>query len=226
MGKEKLRVLKERYKNKSFSTKEAKSVGVSPRMLTYYVQRGDLERVGFGNYTFPDFDVEEDYKFHELALIASNIKGSVICLTSALMYWDLTEEYQGDYCLSIPNNYSIPKSTKRVKYIRPRDLETGVTTQIIANQKVKITTPERSICDAFKYLDEETAITSLRSYITQEKGKVDIPLLMNTAIKLKCKSVLEIMQQKAAAAGKNYPEFTSETFKAYATWLSKKRKMK
>lgn len=223
MGKDKLRELKEKYKNKSFSTKEAKSIGVSPRMLSFYVKRGDIERIRFGVYIFPDFDVEEDFKFHELALIASNINGAVICLTSALIYWDLTEEYQGDYCLAIPNNYSIPKSTKRVKFIRPRDLKTGVMSKTIAKQKVKITTPERSVCDAFKYLDEESAITSLRSYLNQENDKIDIPLLMNTAINLKCKGLQEIMEQKAEAAGKNYPEMTSDTFKAYAIWLSKKK---
>ena len=96
----------------------------------------------------------------------------------------------------------------------------------IADQKVKITTAERSICDAFKYLDEETAITSLRIYMMQDKKKINISKLMDTAEILKAKRVLEIMKERADAAGKEYPEMNRENFNAYVTWASAKRKSK
>ncbi|ATH07095.1 hypothetical protein BIY24_03825 [Halobacteriovorax marinus] len=218
MSENKIKELRDIIGNRSFQTKEALEQGVSSRMLSFYTDRGDIERIGRGLYIFSDYDVEVDYEFHELVLTAKSIKDSVICLISALSYWDITDEIQKDYWLAIPNNHPIPKGRKRTKFIRPRDLVTGVISKNIAGVKVKITTPERSVCDAFKYLDEEAAITSLRSYMSQEKA--NIPELLNTAKSLKVKKVLEIMREIAEASGKDYPTIDRDKFRDYVSWLT------
>ena len=218
MGQTKIQTVRENIGNRSFSSKEAADYGLSPRMLSFYVNKGEIERIGRGQYIFPGYDVGEDYAYHELVLVSKSIKDSVICLISALSYWDITDEFQKDYWLAIPNNRPLPKGKKRIRFIRPRDLETGVITKKIAGVDVRITTPERSICDTFKHLDEETAITSLRAYMNQEK--VDIPELLDTAKKLKVKKVLEIMAEIAEASAKGYPELSRDNFRAYVKWRS------
>jgi predicted transcriptional regulator of viral defense system len=219
----KIQSLRDAYNNKSFTTKEANNFGISSRMLSFYVGKGELERVGRGLYVFPDFNIDRDFMYQDLALTAKSIKDSVICLVSALIYWELTEEFQGDFWLAIPNNRPIPKSIKNVRFIRPRDLKTGIITKNIADQEIKITTPERSVCEAFKYLDEETAITSLRMYMSQENNKQNIPKLLNTATALKSGKVIEIMNEIAQAMGKHYPSMDRESFKDFVSWFSKKK---
>lgn len=209
--------------NKSFTTKEANEFGISSRMLSFYVGQKLIERIGRGVYIFPDYNVENEYEFHELALTAKSINNSVICLISALSYWDITDEFQKEYWFAIPNNYIVPKKRKNTRFIRPRDLETGVIEKKIANVNVKITTAERSICDAFKYLDEETAVTSLRQYLSQEEKQIDIPLLLDTGSKLKCRKLLRIMKEIVEANAKDYPVMNSDKFKAYMEWLSNKK---
>lgn len=208
--------------NKSFTTKEANDFGISTRMLTFYVQSGDIERVGRGIYTFSDYDVEEDYAFHELVLVSKSIKGSVICLISALDYWGITDEIQREYWLAIPNNYPIPKIEKKIRFIRPRNLEIGVIEKEIAGEVIKITTPERSICDAFKHLDEETAISSLREYMNSENVNIDI--LLTIASELKTTKVIQVIQELTEASGKAYPKMNRRELKASLNWLSKNRR--
>jgi predicted transcriptional regulator of viral defense system len=223
MKSKKIQQLRDEHGNGSFTTKDANNFGISSRMLSFYVDNGELERIGRGLYVFSDFSVDKDFMYQDLALTAKSIKDSVICLVSALIYWDITEEFLGDFWLAIPNNHPIPKSSKNVRFIRPRDLKTGVITKEIAGQKIKITTPERSVCDAFKYLDEETAITSLRMYMSQNNNKQNIPKLLNTAVALKSIEVIKIMNEIAHAMSKHYPSMDRESFRDFVNWFSKKK---
>lgn len=221
MRKSKIDELRESIGSRSFTTQEAFDSGVSSRMLTHLVKKGEIERIGRGLYIFPDFDTEEDFQFHQTALIAKSIKGSVICVVSALNYWGLTDEFEKMHWLAIPNNYPEPKNIENVKYIRPRDLETGVVTKIIAEQEVRITTAERSICEAFKYLSEESAISSLRAYMDQDESKVDLIHLLDTAAKLKATKLIDIIRNVAMATGKDYPKLNRDTFRAFTKWNRK-----
>jgi len=217
----KLQVLRKEYEKKSFTTKEAKKLGISSRMLSFYIKEGKLERIGRGLYIFPGFDSEDDFEYQDLALRAKSIKSSVICLISALNFWDITEDIGREFWLAIPNNHAIPQTAKNTRFIRPRDLETGVEEIVIAGQEVKITTAERSVCDAFKFLPEETAVTALRAYMSQEEEKINIEKLLTTAKVLKAYKVIEIIKEVAEANAKDYPKISRESFTAYLQWLSK-----
>lgn len=225
MSKSKIDILKDEMKGKCFSTKEAGVYNVSSRMLSFYVKKSVLERVRRGYYVFPEFETDEDFQFSDLALNSKGIKESVICLISALSYWDITDEIPRDYWLAIPNNYSIPKDENSIKIIRPRDITSGVIWQKIAGQTVRITTPERSICDAFKYLDEETAITSLKYYFDQDEEKVRVNDLLEMASKLRSPKVVEIIKELTVAKAKDYPAIKRSVFQVSTKWLSEKHEV-
>lgn len=226
MGSSKIEELRINFEKCSFTTRQAIDVGVSSRMLTHFAKRGELERVGRGLYIFPDFDANDDFQFHQTALIAKSIKDSVICVISALSYWGLTDELEREHWLAIPNNHPTPKSINNAKFIRPRDLKTGVIKKIIAEQEVKITNPERSICEAFKYLSEESAISSLRAYMDQDQSKVDLMRLLDTASKLKANKLIKIVRDIAMATGKDYPRLRRDTFRAFIKWNKKESERK
>ena len=212
--------LKQKFNGRSFSTKDAKGLGVSTRMLSFYAKNNYVQRVGRGLYMFQEFESDEDFQFLDVALRSKAVKESVICLISALSYWDITDEIPRDHWLAIPNNYSIPKDSKKIKIIRPRDLITGVIWKEIAGQVVRITTPERSVCDAFKYLDEETAITALRSSLENDEYKSNFKYLLEIAKKTKSPKVLEILKELTVAKAKDYPKMSKEVFRESTKWLS------
>ncbi len=223
MNSKKLKMLRDHFPEGSFTTKDAKSYGVSPRMLTFYVNKEELKRIGRGLYIFPDFDVDEDFKFSDLALRARSIKGSVICLISALSYWDIPDEIPRDFWLALPNNYPLPKNKNNIHFIRPRDIKTGVIKKTMALQEVLITNPERSICDAFKYLDEESYIGSLRHYLSQESEKIKMKELLDTAIKIKSSKLIKMLKDIAISQAQKYPSLKSSEFRDTVKWLSRKR---
>jgi len=85
---------------------------------------------------------------------------------------------------------------------------------------VRITTPERSVCDAFKYLDEETAISSLRYYLDQDEKKIRVNELLEMASKLRSPKVVQIIKELTIAKAKDYPSIKGNVFQDCTKWLS------
>jgi len=161
-----------------FSTKEAKSAGISARMLSYYTQKGEIERIAQGLYRSTQYEpTPEDIQWHELALTAKNVKQGVICLLSALTYYELIDEFVNEYWIAVPNSNS-RVHFPMTRIVRLRNMTLGVKTITLAGLKVKIFDEERSIVEAFRLLDIETAITALKNYMTDKHKKPNIKKLL------------------------------------------------
>jgi predicted transcriptional regulator of viral defense system len=219
-----INTLKEHFRNKTFTPKEAAAFGVSSRMLTHFLKQGAIYKVARGFYSFKETGTEADWKYYDLVMAAKSYKGSVVCLISALEYWSLTEEFARGYWLAFPNNRPAIKN-ELIKMYRPRNLELGVIEVKIAGEKVKITDPERSIIDAFKYLDEESSITSLRLYLAQEENKIDMKKLIDYAITLRELKLLRIINETASREVKSYPSIKGKAFADTIKEISKVRKV-
>lgn len=218
--------LKTNYSRESFSTKDAGELGITPRMLTYLVKRGEIQRIGRGLYALSGVDVSgEDWQYHDLALAASSYKDSVICLISALNYWEITEEFARSFWLAFPNNHP-PVKNPIVRMYRPRNLELGVISIKLSGIDVKITDPERSVVDAFKQLDEESAVTSLRMYLGQDDSKINIAKLVSYAVELKESKILKILNDVASAQARSYPTLKEKSFRDTVKVISKIRNEK
>lgn len=157
-----------------FTTQDAKSLGISARMLSYYVHRGDVERIARGVYRFTnDQFLDETINWVGLAVAAMNVKGGVICLLSALSYYELTDEFMNEYWIAVPNHRT-RVHFPMTRVIRMRNMSLGIETIKLANMKVKIFNKERTIVESFRLLDIETAMTALKHYMsgTQDKPKI------------------------------------------------------
>ena len=94
----------------SFTTEEAVELGISKRMLSYYVKKGELERIARGVYCSTSYQSENsDFNWEDLAVAASNIGGGVICLISALVYYELTDEIMREFWIAVDKNNSKAK---------------------------------------------------------------------------------------------------------------------
>ncbi len=159
-----------------FTTKEAEAIGLSRRMLSYYVKNGTLKRIGKGIYQSSNYKDDQDIKWSGLLMSAKASGNGVICLLSALIYYELSDEFLNEYWIAIPHNHS-KINVKNTRVFRMRNMELGVTEIKISGEKVKIFDIERTIIDSFRLLDIETAMRALKTYMSGSKGKPNIKKL-------------------------------------------------
>lgn len=136
-------------------------------------------------YKVKNLDFHSAFEWEDLAVTTLSISNGVICLISALSYYDLTDEIMREFWIAIPHATTSP-SRENTRIIRMRNIFFGQTTVKIGSRRIKIFDRERTIVDVFRYLDKETALKSLQAYLkVGEKRKPDIDKLLTYAKKLK-----------------------------------------
>ncbi len=158
----------------SFTSQQAKTIGVSSADLAHYMKTGDLIRIGRGVYKGVNSQAMMDFRWEDLNVAIKRVKNGAICLTSALAVYDLTDEIPRQHWIAIPNN-TRHRTDDTVKIIRLRNFKLGKTFIKIDNQKLPIFDRERTIIDSFRYLGIETALKTMRNALTK-KGKEKIEL--------------------------------------------------
>lgn len=69
-------------------------MGVPRQTLAYLVKKGILERIYPKAYRFSQYEPEFEFQWENLGLVTSSIPNGVICLISALCYYDLTDQVE------------------------------------------------------------------------------------------------------------------------------------
>lgn len=168
-----------------FKASEARSKGIPPRMLAYLCQKGVIERVGRGLYRVAEASSGVNLDFEELVLTVSSIPRGVVCLVSALCYYNLTDQIMREYWIAIPNTDKSPKRPY-TRIVRMRNMSLGLTTVKMGKYQVKIFDRERTVVDSFRYLSDEIAIKALQAYLQPSgKQKADLPKLSRYAKELR-----------------------------------------
>ena len=145
-----------------FTAKAAKTMGVSAATLSHYVQSGDLIRIGYGLYRGAQIPAIDDFRWEDLIDTVIKVKQGVVCLTSALALYELTDEIPRQHWIAIPNETS-HHADAATKIIRLRNIELGKTVIELGVIKLPIFNRERTIVDAFRFLSLETAVKALRN---------------------------------------------------------------
>jgi len=182
-----LEKLKPLFDAPSFTSKEARLHGVSSSTLAYYVKQHELTRIGHGIYRCANTSVADDFRWEDLIEAMQRVKEGVICLTSALSLYDLTEEMPSQHWIAIRNN-TVHRAMPNTKVVRMRNLILGKTTIKIGDITLPIFDRERTIVDAFRYLGREAALKALKIALTK-KGfeKINIEKIRQYAKKLRIK---------------------------------------
>jgi predicted transcriptional regulator of viral defense system len=171
-------------KQLTFTAAEARQFDVHPSSLSYYVKTGDLERIGHGIYKDPHRVTHIEFQWEDLAYTVKIIPNGVVCLISALAYYQLTEEIPRLHWIAISHSTSTVKR-KGVKTVRVRNMELGKTEVKIGEATLPIFDQERTIIDAFRYLSKEIAIKALKSALKPgHKPKVSLIKLKNYGLPL------------------------------------------
>ena len=172
-------------KKSVFSSAEGREAGIPSRVLAYFCKSGLIERVSRGVYKIKNLDFESVFEWEDLAVTALSIPNGVICLVSALCYYGLTDEIMREFWIAVPHSTTSPERIN-TRIIRMRNIAFGQTAIEIGNHKLKIFDRERTIIDAFRYLDKETALKALQTYLKRNKdNKPDIDRLLRYSKKLR-----------------------------------------
>jgi len=183
--KTRLQTLTPLLKKTSFTSKEARMIGVSSALLAHYVKTGKLKRIGRGLYQGAEYANPSSTRWNDLAKAVSTIPGGVVCLISALAIYDFTEELPRQHWIGIRHGTSA-KGTRQIKIVRFRDLELGKVQIKLEGVSIPIFDRERTIVDAFRLLSRETAIKALKVAIAKGgKNRLDLVKLEAYAKKLR-----------------------------------------
>lgn len=164
-----------------FKSSDALSRGIPSRMLAHFCKKGIIERIGRGLYRGTSASSGISLDFEELVLTASSIPRGVICLISALCYYQLTDQIMREYWIAVPNADKSPKRP-HIRVVRMRNMSLGLTHVKIGKCRVKIFDRERTVVDAFRYLSSEIAIKALQAYLKPSvQKKIDLPKLSRYA---------------------------------------------
>ena len=158
----------------SFTSKEAKQLGISAAVLAHYVRVGKLKRIRRGVYQAVGYQNIDAFRWEDLIEAALSINGGVICLVSALAVYDLTEEIPRQHWIGIRHGTSA-SSNRLIKIIRFRDIDLGKTKIELEGTFVPIFDRERTLIDAFRLLSRETAVKALKIALMQGgKNRIDL----------------------------------------------------
>lgn len=169
--------------NGILTTSNAIKLGVHPSVL--YKMRDDniIEKFERGLYRLSSLPPLTN---PDLIIIAKKVPDSVICLISALYYYELTDQIPYKITIAIEN---FKKRLPWIKYppikvyrLTKKSFISGIETHMIDNIPVKIYSPEKTITDCFKFRNKigiDIAIDALKKY--NKIKKVDINKIMKFA---------------------------------------------
>lgn len=162
-----------------FTTLEAKKLGVSARMLSYWVSKGEIERLQRGVYRFTHDSSNFDLRWVDLYRAAVTTDG-VVCLLSALDVYGLTDEFVDEHWIAIENKRGQLKQTG-IRFVRVRNIAFERRKLSMDGYLLPIFSIERTLIDSFRLLDKETALKALKHYCQGLAGPPDYPKLYRCA---------------------------------------------
>lgn len=174
------RLLKPLLKKPFFTIAEAKKHKIPRHLLAYHTKTGLLERVCRGIYRSSKYEPKVDFEWENLAITAATMPKGVICLISALCYYDLTDQIMREAWIAVPHKVGALKRL-HVRIVRMRNLELGKTKIKMGEFKVSIFDRERCIVDAFRYLSKEIALKALQNYLHSRDYKPQLKKLSDYA---------------------------------------------
>ena len=166
------------------SVSQALKAGIAPK--TFYAMRdqGILIPVSRGIYRLQDADFPAD---PDLITVSLRIPKAVICLISALHYFDLTEQIPYMVYIALPQQAERPRlDYPPLQIIWPSEkmYNAGIQQISIDNTPVKIYSPEKTITDCFKYRNKyglDVAVDALKRYMVLPPNQQNFDSLMHFA---------------------------------------------
>ena len=160
---------------------------ISKTHLSTMVNEGWLERVKRGLYRLAEIDPVSYDSFIDAQ---KAIPQCIICFHSAMEYYGLSTINPQRVQVAVPRKANVTPPDyppSEVYYLTEWYYHIGITEVPIRNEKVRIYTPEKTLCDCIRYRNKigaDLAIETFKNYIRAYNRK-DLNLLLHTAVQCK-----------------------------------------
>lgn len=152
-----------------FRARDAAEAGVHWRDLYAMRDEGTLIELSRGVFRFTDAEMISDL---DLVVVSKRSPRGVICLNSALSFWDLTDEVPAEVHLAVPRGSrppSIEYPPTRVHVFAADTFELGIEqVHLDSREEIRIYSAERTVVDAMRLRNQvgaDVAYESLRRYL-------------------------------------------------------------
>ena len=156
--------------------KDVAAKGIHRQYLKRLEQQGLLIRSGRGIYTYVDAEITER---HSLVEAAKRVPSGVICLLSALSFYELTTQAPFEIWLAIDQKARSPKEAilpLRIVYMSGQALYAGIESHSIEGVSVRVYCLAKTVADCFKYRHKiglDVALEALRECLRQRRCTID-----------------------------------------------------
>ncbi len=168
----------------SFTSAEARALGLSSALINHYIKQGHIKRLARGiyqshHYTFP----QDLLPWRGLIEALHSVRGGTICLLSALALYRIAEPPR-EYWIGVAHTTSVKKGGGK-KIVRLRNIELGKTQIELHGVALPIFDRERSLIDALRLLPRDLAIQLLNRALSLTSNRIKIKRLIIYATQLR-----------------------------------------
>jgi predicted transcriptional regulator of viral defense system len=169
-----IRIFKENHN--TLRVVEAVKKGIPRHIIYEMASAGILAREERGLYRLAD---AEPLSNPDLVNISLLVPKAVICLISALYFYDLTTQIPHAVWIALPRNIRTPRigyPPIEVVRLSPEPYEAGIEEQFIDGKTIPIYSLEKTITDCFKFrnkIGNDIAIEALKEYMDHPHPKID-----------------------------------------------------
>ena len=159
-----LNILKNKFKNRVFTVKEASKYKISPQLLSHYVNNNQLKRLSHGVYSFKE---NIGFDFHSLLKEKlATIPQAIVGLESALKIYGLTDEAPEAIHLIVPLSNVPKRKLQDVQLYRMKD--NIYKKHIKTIESIPVSSLERTIIDLLRF---SYSISFVLSVLKESKKK-------------------------------------------------------
>lgn len=156
--------------------KDLKAHRIPDIYLNRLVEKGQIQRISRGIYTATNSNPSS---YQTLAEACKRIPNGIICLLSALNFYNITTQIPPQVWIAVdmkawhPKEYSIPL---RIIRFSGKALHEGVETHKVEGVSIRVYCVAKTIADCFKYRNKiglDIAIEALKDAYRQKKCTID-----------------------------------------------------
>jgi predicted transcriptional regulator of viral defense system len=179
--------------NKGYAnTSDLTSIGVHTATIKRLEDEGHIYKVKRGLYRWADYDMDHDGEWVDVSKIVPN---GVVCLLSALSYYELTTYQPWEHYIAIHRDdakIQLPDYPPiKLLYFSESQYREGIIELDLNGHKVKIYDMEKTLCDCARYQNKigtDIVKESFKAYFKRRNKSIE--KLIDYAQKTRVKSVV------------------------------------
>ena len=153
-----------------------RDAGISFAQLQRLIAANKIEKVARGLYRQTSIEPDE---FETVAMVASVVRGGIVCLLSALVLHGIGTQSPHEVWVAIGRKARKPtRLPARVRFVRfsAAMLKYGIQTRAVLGVPIRVTSPARTVVDCFRYRNKlglDMALEALRDAVRSRRATVD-----------------------------------------------------